>query len=172
MYSMAIEQDVKQAAPTVNDVPKVQAGDVTDIPAVKRNLSARHVQLMAVAGAIGVGLFVGIGGVLVKAGPISLTLGYMFYGLCFIWPLTLRVGEMCAWLPIRGSLFGLATRLIGPALGFAMGWTYFFASLMLVCIEYSAVATVMQYWTTDINPVVWVAIAMACCVFLNIIAVK
>jgi len=53
-----------------------------------------------------------------------------------------------------------------------MGWTYFFASLMLVCTEYSAVATVMQYWTTDINPGVWVAVAMACCVFLNIIAVK
>ena len=169
---MAIEEDIKHQEPTVSDVPKVEAGDVVDIPAVKRNLSARHVQLMAVAGAIGVGLFVGTGGVLVKAGTISLTLGYMFYGLCFIWPLTLHVGEMCAWLPIRGSLFGLATRLVDPALGFAMGWTYFFASLMLVCTEYSAVATVMQYWTTDINPGVWVAIAMACCVFLNIIAVK
>lgn len=169
---MAIEQEIKYNEPAVEDVPKIEVGHVDTVPAVKRKLSARHVQLMAVAGAIGIGLFVGIGGVLARAGPISLTLGYMFYGLCFIWPLTLHVGEMCAWLPIRGSLFGLATRLVDPALGFAMGWTYWFASVMLVCTEYSAVATVMQYWTTDINPGVWVAIAMALCVLLNIVAVQ
>lgn len=169
---MAVGSELKHGEPNVEDVPKVEARDVPIPQAVKRKLSARHVQLMAVAGAIGVGLFVGIGGVLARAGPIALTLGYMFYGLCFIWPLTLHVGEMCAWLPIRGSLFGLATRLVDPALGFAMGWTYFFASLMLVCTEYSAVATVMQYWTTDINPGVWVAVAMVLCVLLNIVAVR
>jgi amino acid transporter len=169
---MAVNSEVKHTEPAVETAPKIEADDTPTPQAVKRRLSARHVQLMAVAGAIGIGLFVGIGGVLARAGPISLALGYMFYGLCFIWPLTLHVGEMCAWLPIRGSLFGLASRLVDPALGFAMGWTYFFASLMLVCTEYSAVATVMQYWTTDINPGVWVAIAMALCVLLNIVAVR
>ena len=169
---MPAEHEATYAEPAVEQAPKIEAGDASTPQAVKRKLSARHVQLMAVAGAIGIGLFVGIGGVLARAGPISLTLGYMLYGLCFIWPLTLHVGEMCAWLPIRGSLFGLASRLVDPALGFAMGWTYFFASLMLVCTEYSAVATVMQYWTTDINPGVWVAIAMALCVLLNIVAVR
>ncbi|KAL1588603.1 hypothetical protein WHR41_02739 [Cladosporium halotolerans] len=117
---MANQEDFKHNE-IVTDTPQVETGNVASVSAVKRKLSARHVQLMAVAGAIGIGLFVGIGGVLAKAGPIALTLGYMFYGLCFIWPLTLHVGEMCAWLPIRGSLFGLATRLVDPALGFAMG---------------------------------------------------
>ncbi|ORY71383.1 amino acid permease/ SLC12A domain-containing protein [Pseudomassariella vexata] len=138
----------------------------------KRGLSPRHVQLMAIGGSIGTGLWVGIGGVLSKAGPLSLILGYTFWGLLFIWPLNLCVAEMCAYLPIRGSIFELASRFVDPALGFAMGWTYFFAGVMLVCTEYSAVATVMQYWNADINPAVWIAMAMVVCFLLNVVAVK
>lgn len=79
---------------------------------------------------------------------------------------------MCAYLPLRGAIFELAARFVDPALGFAMGWTYFFAGVMLVCTEYSAVATVMQYWNTDINPAVWIVMTMVVCVFLNVVAVK
>ncbi|KAL2201634.1 hypothetical protein CC79DRAFT_190082 [Sarocladium strictum] len=138
----------------------------------KRGLTPRHVQLMAIGGSIGTGLFVGIGGVLAKAGPLSVFLGYLFWGLLFIWPCNLAVAEMCAYLPIRGSIFELASRYVDPALGFAMGWTYFYAGVMLVCVEYSAVATIMQYWITDVNPAAWIAMAMAICVLLNIVAVK
>ncbi|TLD23869.1 hypothetical protein PspLS_06478 [Pyricularia sp. CBS 133598] len=133
-----------------------------------RGLSPRHVQLMAIGGSIGVG----IGGVLSKAGPLSVVLGYAFWGLLYIWPLNLCVAEMCAYLPIRGTIFELARRFVDPALGFAMGWTYFFAGLMLVCTEYAAVATIMQYWSKDINPAVWIAMAMVLCIMLNVVAVK
>lgn len=117
-------------------------------------------------------LGVGIGGVLSKAGPLSVLLGYAFWGLLYIWPLNLCVAEMCAYLPIRGTIFELARRFVDPALGFAMGWTYFFAGLMLVCTEYAAVATIMQYWSKDINPAVWIAMAMVLCIMLNVVAVK
>ncbi|KAF4922409.1 Proline-specific permease [Colletotrichum viniferum] len=127
---------------------------------------------MTIAGGIGVGLFVGVGGVLSKAGPLPLIIGYIIYGVGFIWPTTLNVAEMVAWLPIRGSIYELAARFMDPALGFAMGWTYFFAGAMLVCTEYSAVATVMGYWNVDVNPAVWIAMVLAVCYFLNMGAVK
>lgn len=98
----------------------------------QRGLSPRHVQLMAIGGSIGTGLFVGIGSVLSEAGPLSLVLGYLFWGILFVWPCYLCVAEMCAFLPIRGTIFELASRFVDPALGFAMGWTYFFAGTMLV----------------------------------------
>lgn len=79
---------------------------------------------------------------------------------------------MCAYLPIRGSIFELGSRLIHPAIGFTMGWTYFFAGTMLICVEYSAVSTVMQFWVPDLNPGVWIAMAMVVCVLLNVVAVK
>ncbi|KAH6981209.1 amino acid permease/ SLC12A domain-containing protein [Ilyonectria sp. MPI-CAGE-AT-0026] len=138
----------------------------------KRGLSPRHVQLMAIGGSIGTGLFVGIGGVLSKAGPLSVVLGYLIWGVFFVWPCNLCVAEMCSYLPIRGSIFELASRFIDPALGFSMGWTYFYAGVMLVCVEYSAVATLMQFWVPDINPAAWIAMAMVVCVLLNVVAVK
>ncbi|RDH34013.1 amino acid permease-domain-containing protein [Aspergillus welwitschiae] len=147
-------------------------GTVIEYHETKRGLSSRHVQLMAIGGSIGTGLFVGIGSYLRDAGPLSLFLGYLFYGVLFIWPTNLCVGEMCAYLPIRGSIFELAARYIDPAFGFAMGWVYFYGGLMLLCTEYSAVATVMQYWNTSVNPAVWVAMAMVVCFLLNIVAVK
>ncbi|GJN80026.1 hypothetical protein PLIIFM63780_003550 [Purpureocillium lilacinum] len=138
----------------------------------QRGLSPRHVQLMAIGGSIGTGLFVGIGGVLSKAGPGSLLLAYALWGVLFVWPCNLCVAEMCAYLPVRGSIFELAGRFVDPALGFAMGWTYLYAGVMLVCVEYSAVATVMQFWARDVNPAVWIAVAMVVCVLLNVVAVK
>lgn len=125
------------AAPSTSIDANVEAGDVK--PAygtglerraqfeTKRGLSPRHVQLMAIGGSIGTGLFVGIGSVLSDAGPLSLVLGYLFWGVLFIWPCYLCVAEMCAYLPVRGTIFELASRFVDPALGFSMGWTYFFA---------------------------------------------
>ncbi|KAF4991651.1 hypothetical protein FDECE_13999 [Fusarium decemcellulare] len=138
----------------------------------KRGLSPRHVQLMAIGGSIGTGLFVGIGSALSRSGPLSLVLGYFCWGVFFVWPCNLCVAEICAYLPIRGSIFELAARYVDPALGFAMGWTYFYAGVMLVCVEYSAVATLMQYWLPDVNPAAWIAMAMTICVLLNAVAVK
>lgn len=52
------------------------------------------------------------------------------------------------------------------------GWVYFYGCVMLVCTEYAAVATVMQYWNTSVNPAVWVAMALVVCSLLNFVAVK
>ncbi|KAI8243345.1 Proline-specific permease [Colletotrichum sp. SAR 10_99] len=164
--------EVKDAI--ADDSSSTRLGQTSEatIPQTQRGLSPRHVQLMTIAGGIGVGLFVGVGGVLSKAGPLPLIIGYIIYGVGFIWPTTLNVAEMVAWLPIRGSIYELAARFVDPALGFAMGWTYFFAGAMLVCTEYSAVATVMGYWNVDVNPAVWIAMVLAVCYFLNMAAVK
>ncbi|KAL8365126.1 hypothetical protein RB595_004104 [Gaeumannomyces hyphopodioides] len=148
------------------------AAIVTQYGETKRGLSPRHVQLMAIGGSIGTGLWIGIGGMLTKAGPLSLAFDYTFWELLYIWPLNLRVAEVCAYLPIRGSIFELANRFVDPALGFAMGWTYFFAGLMLVCTKYSAIATVIRYWDSSTNPAAWIAVAMFSCIIVNVVAVK
>ncbi|EXA39756.1 hypothetical protein FOVG_11237 [Fusarium oxysporum f. sp. pisi HDV247] len=127
---------------------------------------------MAIGGSIGTALWVGIGGYLNQAGPLSLILGYTFWGIFFIWPTYLYVAEMMAYLPVRGSIFELASRFVDPAVGFSMGWTYFFGTSMLVCVEYSAVAAVAEYWDSTTNPAVWIAISMVICIFLNVVAVK
>ena len=138
----------------------------------KRGLSGRHVQLMAIGGSIGTGLFVGIGSSLSTAGPLSCVLAYIVYPTLFIWACNMCVAEMATHLPIRGSIFEFASRYVDPAFGFALGWTYFYASAMLYCAEISAVATVMGYWDLPINPAVWVTMVIVVCLGLNMFAVK
>ncbi|KAL4931843.1 putative proline permease [Aspergillus undulatus] len=165
--------DSEKKSPSVDNSPVTTAeGTVTPYGQTKRGLSSRHVQLMAIGGSIGTGLFVGIGSYMRDSGPLSVVLGYLLYGLLFIWPCYLCVGEMCAYLPVRGSIFELAARYVDPAFAFAMGWVYFYAEVMLVCVEYSAVATIMQFWTTSVNPAVWIVMAMVVCIILNIVAVE
>lgn len=70
------------------------------------------------------------------------------------------------------SRLELASSFLDPAVGFSMGWTYFFGTSILVCVEYSAVAAVADYWDSTTNPAVWIAISMVICIFLNVVAVK
>ncbi|KAL4807514.1 amino acid permease/ SLC12A domain-containing protein [Aspergillus unguis] len=163
---------MEKKAPSVDDTPVSVEGSMSPYGQTKRGLSSRHIQLMSIGGSIGTGLFVGIGEYMRDCGPLSVVLGYLLYGLLFVWPCYLCVGEMTAYLPIKGSIFELAARYVDPAFSFAMGWVYFYACVMLVCVEYSAVATVMQYWTTSVNPAAWIAMAMAVCIILNIVAVE
>lgn len=152
--------------------PKMGEQAITSVQQTKRGLSPRHVQLIVIAGGIGVGLWVGIGSVLRQAGPLPLLLGYLIWGLAFIWPTAMNVAEMVAWVPIKGSIYELAATYVDPALGFAMGWTYFFAGAMLVCTEAAAVATLMEYWNTGVNAAVWIAMSLVVVYFLNMVAVK
>jgi amino acid transporter len=100
---------------------------------------------MALAGSIGTGLFVGIGSSPRSSGPLSVVLACIIYCLVFVYPCNLAVGEMAAYLPIRGSIFEFAKRYVDPAFGFALGWTYFYKATMLLCAELSAVATVVTF---------------------------
>lgn len=81
---------------------------------------------------------------------------------------------MMVYLPTRGWIFELASRYVDPSLGFALGWTYFLTGAILVCVEYSAVVTVMQCWVPaeQVNPAAWIAMALVICFVLNIGAVK
>src|SRR4051794_18232058 len=68
---------------------------------VSRGLKSCHIQFIALGGTIGTGLFVGIGGALAKAGPLSTLLGYTFTGIA-IYCMMQCLGEMATWLPLPG----------------------------------------------------------------------
>jgi amino acid transporter len=176
-----IEKKASEAkAPSIaNGYPSSTDGEILIDPAIDpvyghtlRGLSGRHVQLMALGGSIGTGLFVGIGNSLRSSGPLSVVLAYICYCLFFIYPCNLVVGEMACYLPIRGSIFEFAKRYVDPAFGFALGWTYYYTTTMLLCAELSAVATVVGYWDTETNAAAWVALSLGVMTFLNFVAVK
>jgi amino acid transporter len=76
----------------------------------KRGLSNRHIQLISIAGSIGTALFVAIGSHMHAAGPLNFLLAFMIYPVVFVLPCYLCVAEMACHLPIKGTIYEMATR--------------------------------------------------------------
>lgn len=111
---------------------------------LKRGLKNRHIQLIALGGAIGTGLFLGIAQTIKMAGPAVL-LGYALGG--FIAFLIMRqLGEMVAEEPVSGSFSHFAYKYWGDFAGFLSGWNYWVLYVLVGMAELSAVGIYMQYW--------------------------
>ncbi|KAH7009485.1 amino acid permease/ SLC12A domain-containing protein [Ilyonectria destructans] len=155
----------------VEDNPDVNVGEVVDqYGTVHRGLKSRHIQFTALGGTIGTGLFLGIGTALTRAGPLSLLLGYFLTGLC-LYAMMTGLGEMATWLPLPGAIPQFCSRYVDEALGFAIGYTNWYAATFSACSDLSAAAIVIQYWNTEISAGVWIAIILAVILLLNCIAV-
>lgn len=131
---------------------------------LKRGLKNRHIQLIALGGAIGTGLFLGSAGVMQSAGP-SMILGYAIGG--FIAFLIMRqLGEMIVEEPVAGSFSHFAHSYWGPFAGFLSGWNYWVLYVLVGMAELTAVGKYVQYWWPEIPT--W-ATAAAFFVLINLI---
>ncbi|WP_433801183.1 amino acid permease [Actinomycetospora sp. CA-084318] len=122
----------------------------TDLRAGLRN---RHVTMISIAGVIGAGLFVGSGSAIATAGP-GVLLSYLFAGALVV--LVMRMlGEMAAAQPDSGSFSTYAERAIGPWAGFTVGWLYWWFWVLVIPVEATAAATILNSWVTSVPQWTW-----------------
>ncbi|WP_141040883.1 amino acid permease, partial [Salmonella enterica] len=115
---------------------------------LKRGLKNRHIQLIALGGAIGTGLFLGSASVIQSAGP-GIILGYAIAG--FIAFLIMRqLGEMVVEEPVAGSFSHFAYKYWGGFAGFASGWNYWVLYVLVAMAELTAVGKYIQFWYPEI----------------------
>ncbi|HBQ79038.1 MAG TPA: aromatic amino acid transporter AroP [Erwinia persicina] len=111
-------------------------------------LKNRHIQLIALGGAVGTGLFLGSASVIQSAGP-GVILGYAIAG--FIAFLIMRqLGEMVVEEPVAGSFSHFAYKYWGNFAGFASGWNYWVLYVLVAMAELTAVGKYIQFWYPDI----------------------
>lgn len=136
---------------------------------LKRDLKNRHVQLIAIGGTIGTGLFLGSGKAIQLAGP-SIIFSYLIIGISLFFVMR-ALGELLLSNAGYTSFTEFATEYIGPWAGYVTGWTYWFCWIMTAMADIIAVGVYMQYWF-DIPQ--WIP-ALACLVILlglNLLTVK
>ncbi|MFF3556497.1 amino acid permease [Streptomyces tsukubensis] len=109
-----------------------------------RTLGARQIQMIAIGGAIGTGLFLGAGKGISKAGP-SLILAYAIAGVVIFFIMR-ALGELLMYRPVAGSFSEYAREFVGPFAGFATGWTYWLFWVVTGMTEVTAAAEYMTYW--------------------------
>lgn len=137
---------------------------------LQRDLKERHVQLIGIGGAIGVGLFLGSASAIKAAGP-SIVLAYGLGGI-FIYFILRALGELTVEQPISGSFTAYAYQFIGPLAGYLTGWSYWLFWALVCMLETTATGIYVQFWWPDMPQ--WIS-ALACTVFLtaaNLASVK
>ncbi|MDX3905720.1 MAG: amino acid permease [Pigmentiphaga sp.] len=129
---------------------------------LSRGLKNRHIQLIALGGAIGTGLFLGVAKTIQLAGP-SVLLGYAVAGvIAFL--IMRQLGEMVVEEPVAGSFSHFAYRYWGGFAGFLSGWNYWVLYVLVSMAELSAVGIYVQYWWPGVPT--WVS-ALAFFVLIN-----
>ncbi|KAG0236691.1 hypothetical protein BGW42_002853 [Actinomortierella wolfii] len=127
-----------------------QTMDILEFGTVKRDLKSRHLQMIAIGGTIGTGIFLSSGGSVAGAGPLGALISYTIVGTMVYFIVT-SLGEMAAYLPLPGAFSTFGARFVDPALGFALGLGYSFQWIITVTIEVVAAGTILQYWWPNLH---------------------
>jgi amino acid transporter len=145
----------------------------TDHGHLHRGLKSRHITMIAIGGAIGTGLIIGTGKALAQSGPASILIAYTSVGF-LVYIVMTALGEMAAWIPHGSGFAGYATRFCDPALGFALGWTYWCKYIITTPNQLTASALIIQEWISAerINPGIWILIFLVLICAINYLGIK
>ncbi|MEU5879645.1 amino acid permease [Spirillospora sp. NPDC047279] len=135
-----------------------------------KSLKPRHVRMIAMGGAIGVGLFLGTADRIAKAGP-GLVLAYLAAGIAALFVMR-ALGELVLYRPTSGSFVAYAREFIGPWAGFASGWMYWLNWAMTGVAEITAVGVYVHYWAPGFPQWLSALLALAVLLAVNLVSVR
>ena len=137
---------------------------------LRRSLSNRHLQLIALGGAIGTGLFMGSGKTISLAGP-SILLVYLIIGVMLFFVMR-AMGELLLSNLEYKSFIDFSTDLLGPWAGFFCGWTYWFCWIVTAIAEVIAISSYAQFWLPNLAPWIPALLCVLLLLVLNLATVK
>ncbi|WP_187291633.1 amino acid permease [Clostridium haemolyticum] len=127
--------------------------------------------MIAMGGSIGTGIFLAMGDTIHQAGAGGALTAYGLIGIMVYFLIT-SLGEMATYMPISGSFSAYANKFIDPALGFALGWNYWYNWAITIAAEMVAGGLIMRYWFPNVKPLIWSIIFLAIIVGLNVLSSK
>jgi amino acid transporter, AAT family len=142
----------------------------SDQTKLKRALRRRHIELIAIGGAIGVGLFLGSAKAIQNAGP-GLILGYAVGGLVIFFIMR-ALGELLLYRPVAGSFVMYADEFVGPFAGFVTGWSYWFTWVVTGMAELTAIGVYVSYWFPALPQWITVLAGLVVLYGANMLAVR
>ncbi|MDX2922639.1 MULTISPECIES: amino acid permease [Streptomyces] len=136
---------------------------------LQAGLKNRHLSMIAIGGVIGAGLFVGSSAGIAAAGP-AILISYAMVGLMVV--LVMRMlGEMAAARPSSGSFSAYADQALGRWAGFSIGWLYWFFWVVVLAVEATAGAKILESWIPGVPQWAWALIVMVVLTATNLVSV-
>ncbi|ORY78626.1 AAT family amino acid transporter [Protomyces lactucae-debilis] len=161
------------------DVNSVHASETSDNVSpiakpgyqVRRDLKGRHVQMLALGGTIGTGLFIGSGTALQNGGPLGCLLGYFIVALV-VYCVIISLCEMTTLFPVSGAFTHYAARFVDPALGFSQGFNYWWCWAVAQGLEVVAAGIIVSYWDTKTPIVVYITVFYILMLSVNLLGTR
>merc|ERR1712093_207419 len=140
-----------------------------DNPLLQQKMKPRHLQMIAVGGSIGTGLFIGSGQALRNGGPAGILIAWAIIGVMLI-NVTQALGEMCILYPVSGGFYTLAVRFLDPGFGMALGWNYWAQWAVILPLEITAAGITVQYWegAQKVPIAAWITIFWFAIIAINV----
>ncbi|MFE3474910.1 amino acid permease [Streptomyces cavourensis] len=136
---------------------------------LQAGLKNRHLSMIAIGGVIGAGLFVGSSAGIAAAGP-AILISYAMVGLMVV--LVMRMlGEMAAARPSSGSFSAYADQALGRWAGFSIGWLYWFFWVVVLAVEATAGAKILESWIPGVPQWAWALVVMVVLTATNLVSV-
>lgn len=136
-----------------------------------RALASRHIFMLSLGGVIGTGLFMGSGVTINQGGPAGAVLAYLVAGV-LMYLVMVCLGELSVQMPVSGSFQAHATRFIGPATGFMIGWVYWMSWASTVGLEFTAAGMLMTRWFPEVPVWLWSGFFVVVLFSLNALATR
>lgn len=136
-----------------------------------RNLKPRHIDLIAIGGSIGTGLFVTIGQGLLHGGCGNLLLAFCINGF-IVYLVTLSIGEVICYLPVDSPFITHAGRFVDPAFEFCCGLNFYLMISLYIPFEITSVNSMIHFWRDDYSPAAAIAPQIVIYLLLNVFTVR
>ena len=138
---------------------------------LQRKLSPRLLNMIAIGGSIGTGIFLASGNAIHTAGPAATIIAYLVTGIMVYFLMT-SLGEMAAFMPTTGSFYIYASKFVDPALGYALGWNYWYNWAITVASEIVAATLIMHFWFPHSSSFLWSSLFFLVFVGVNALSVQ
>ncbi|KAJ7291046.1 amino acid permease/ SLC12A domain-containing protein [Mycena rebaudengoi] len=176
----ASEYDIEKKATHSGEIATEEAGlepPHEDAGHMHRTLKGRQISMIAIAGTIGTGWpflypFEQSGKALANGGPVGALLGYLIVGI-LVGLMMYSLGEMMVYDPSAGGFIEFSARYVDPAMGFAMGWQFWFQAAMTTPVEIVAASIVISYWDpNDKHKAIFITVMTLGIILVNLAGVK
>ncbi|CAH0540340.1 Lysine-specific permease [Vibrio marisflavi CECT 7928] len=136
-----------------------------------RNLKARHLNMIALGGSIGTGIFLASGYAISVAGPGGAIAAYSLIAIMVYFLIT-SLGEMATHKPTTGSFCEYSTEYVNSSFGFAMGYNYWFNWAITIAAEISAATIIVKFWFPEASPLLVSGLFFILILAVNLFSVK
>ncbi|CAK7207988.1 hypothetical protein SEUCBS139899_010822 [Sporothrix eucalyptigena] len=164
-------------SPLPKNVPAYEADAHVDtelgVQELHKDLKGRHMQMIAIGGAIGAGLFVSSAGAFQTGGPASVFIGFLVVGI-MVYLMMQAVAELSVVYPVNGAFTMYICRFVDPSFGWACGIEYAISWLTVLPFEISAACNIIHYWpgSEGINNSAWIVPLLVALVVIQVFGVR